>query len=171
MDGHILIVGSTGCGKTTLAKRLVAQYKKNRIHSIVLDPLRDPDWSALHIFDKSVNFFSYVKNASLCRSCSLFVDESGIALNKYDPDLLWLTTTSRHHGHRAHIIAQRAEMVNKTIRSQCGTLICFAINPKDAREYGLDWNQEEVFHNAPRLERGQYMVVSRFNKPTYHALW
>lgn len=170
MDGHILIIGHTLCGKTTLAKRLASEYKKKRITSVVLDPLSDPEWPTNIIFKTSEAFFTYAKDSNKCRSCALFVDESGLALNKFDQDLLWLTTTSRHHGHRAHIIAQRAEMVNKTIRSQCLTLICFGLNPKDAREYALDWNCEEVFHNAPKLQRYQYMVISRYSIPTYHTL-
>jgi GTPase SAR1 family protein len=171
MDGHMLIVGPTQCGKTTFAKRLAGSYAKRGVASIVLDPLKDPDWPTQYRFDNSGAFFNYVRNPHRCKSCALFVDESGIALSKYDDALLWLTTTSRHHGHRAHLIAQRAEMVNKTIRSQCTTLVAFQINKNDAAAYASDWNCEDILSTAPRLARGQYMVVSRFNKPTYHQLW
>lgn len=170
LKGHTLIIGQTECGKTTLAKQLAKQYAKADIPIVVLDPLRDPEWPTTLVFTKSEAFFQYVRDPKECRKCALFVDEAGISLNRYDDTLQWLTTTSRHHGHRSHLLAQRAEMVNKTMRSQCGTLITFAINPKDAKEYALDFNCEDIFHKAPSLERFQYMVVSRFEKPTYHRL-
>lgn len=169
--GHTLILGQTESGKTTLAKRMATQYVAAGITPIVLDRTVDPGWPTDFIFKYSANFLAYVKDASKCMSCALFVDESGMSLDKYDSDTEWLTTTARHHGHRTHLLAHRAEMVNTNVRSQCATLICFALNIRDAKEYSLMWNCEEIKQNAPRLEHGQYMCIRRFHAPTYHRLW
>lgn len=41
---HVLFIGMTQSGKTTLAKRLAHEYVSRGISVIILDPLNDPGW-------------------------------------------------------------------------------------------------------------------------------
>ena len=43
MKGHILIVGTTGCGKTTLARQLAIVAVRKGKKVVVFDPMRS-DW-------------------------------------------------------------------------------------------------------------------------------
>lgn len=161
-DGHMLIVGLTLSGKSTLAKALSEKYTAAGIQCIVLDHMRDPGWHAAHVFDEPNDFLDYVTDPDLCQGCALFVDEGGLNLDRYDKRYQWLTTTSRHHGHRTHIISQRAESIDRTTRSQCTTLAAFALPPKDCKMYASDFNCPEVLHCAS-FPQGQYVYKRGFS--------
>ena len=157
----MLIVGQTEAGKTTLAKRLSHEYQRAGYGVIVLDPLRSSGWSCNFLFGTSDGFFSYVQNKDKCVQCALFIDESGMALDKYDARLQWVTTVARHHGHRTHLLAQRAESVNRTTRSQCGTLAAFRLAPPDCRQYARDF-AEDALLQCHTLKQGEYILAKRF---------
>lgn len=163
VGGHWLIVGMTMSGKTTLAKRLSQKYTAAGISCIVLDAMRDPGWSASQVFSNANDFLDYVRDPSVCLRCALFVDESGQSIDKNDVRYRWLTTTSRHHGHRCHIIGQRAESIDRTTRSQCGTLAAFNLSLPDAKQYARDFNAPELL-DCPSLAQGEY-IIKRLYSP------
>lgn len=166
----MLIVGLTLSGKSSFAKELSKKYTKAGVKCIVLDHMRDPGWNAEVIFDDPEEFLDYVMDPDQCQQCALFVDESGLNLDKHDKRYQWLTTTSRHHGHRTHLIAQRAESVDLTTRSQCTTLAAFALKPRDAKMYAEEFNCPEVLHCAS-FEPGRYVYVRRFKAAEIRRLF
>ena len=168
--GHAITIGQTLSGKTLWNKRLAAWYKSQGVGVVVLDPMRDPEWNADRAFTDPDAFLAFVKNPDECLQCALFIDEAGMSLDRYNLDYQWLTCQSRHHGHVTHIIAQRAQQVSATVRSQCDTLFCFNVNPADAKIYSLDFNCE-LLKEAPSLPRGHFIKCCRFGEPTRHRLW
>ena len=172
---HSLFIGQTMSGKTTLAKKLANWYLNHDIGVVVLDPMSDPGWNEsgnpkFASFTNPQEFLAFVKDPDCVVQAALFVDEAGMSLNKYADEFQWITCQSRHHGHRAHIIAQRAEMVDKTIRSQCSTLYAFNVNPEDAKTYARDFNEKAIL-DAPNLPQGHYIKVERFKPVQRGRLW
>ncbi len=172
---HSIIIGQTLSGKTALAKRLSNWYLARGIGTIVLDPMSDPGWndnaSPLHVaFTDPQEFLAFVKDPDACLQCALFIDEAGMSLDKYAQEFQWITCQARHHGHRSHIIAQRAEMIGKTLRSQCSTLYAFNVNPDDSKQYARDFNCPAILE-APNLPQGHYLKVERFKPVVRGRLW
>lgn len=162
--GHAIIVGQTMSGKTTLAKRMASAFRQRGVGVVVLDPLRD-EWDCDVLFRYSQTFLSYARDPRMCARCALFIDESSMSLGLFDSENSWITCQSRHHGHVAHLISQRAQQISTTIRSQCSRLYCFSVSGYDAKLYARDFNCEMIEQEAPSLRQGEYIYVSRFEKP------
>jgi hypothetical protein len=168
--GHVLIVGQTESGKSICGKKIAAAYRAQGIKVAVLDPMRDPGWQADYLSTDPVEFLSTVKDPNKCQQCAIFVDESGSMLDKYAEECNWLTTMSRHHGHVTHIIAQRAQQVSVTIRSNCSTLYAFQIDPDDAKKYSKDFNNPLIL-KCPALPQGHCYRVQRFKGASLLRMW
>lgn len=168
--GHCITIGQTESGKTLLNKALAQNYRKHGIKVIVLDPMMDPDWNADQTFDNPERFLAYVKNPDKCLQSAIFIDEAGTTVGRHIAAFEWLTTQSRHHGHVCHLMTQRAEMVNKTMRSQCSTLFAFNVCIDDAKNYAKDFNCKEVL-KAESLPQGHFIQVTRFQPPKYGKMF
>jgi len=164
---HAIILGMTESGKTTLAKRLATQYKKNDIGVIVCDPLNDPGWDADYQTTDSVEFLRVVRGS---RSCAVFIDESGEVVGKYNDDMFWLATRGRHYGHNCHFITQRGAQLAKTVRDQAGRLYLFNCSLDDAKILSNEWNRPEL-KEANTLRQGEFFSVSRFGPIEKHKLF
>lgn len=158
---HVLIAGMTGSGKTTLAKLLVQRYKIKGTPSIVLDPMRDPTWNADFQTHDDEEFLRVMYNS---QSCALFVDESGKAIGRYAKHMAVVTTESRHFGHKAHLISQRAAQIDKNVRDQCSELYIFKVGFDDAKALSTEFSCAEL-RNADKLQRGEFYKLDRFNPP------
>jgi len=169
--GHSLTIGQTMSGKTILNQRLSRIFRRSGVNTIVLDPHRDPNWDATIMFQHFEEFMSFVKDPDRCQQCALFIDESGMSLNKYDVDCDWLTLTARHHGHRTHIIANRAIMISPNMRSQCETLYAFQVNATDAKTYANDFNCPSLAEIGPNLRQGEFLKITRFQPIQRFRLW
>lgn len=162
-SGHCLTIGMTDSGKTSLNKNIAAWYQSQGIKTIVLDPMHDDSWPADFKTDDTDEFMALVKDPERCLQCALFVDESGMSLNKYDTSLQWLTCQARHFGHITHIITQRAEQVDPNIREQCKTLFAFQVSIDDAKKYAKSWNNDLIF-KAAELPQGHFVKAQRFGE-------
>lgn len=161
---HSLIVGMTESGKSTLARRMVAGYKTEGLHTLILDPLDDPAWynaGASYLTTDGDKFLEIVFKS---RKCAIFVDESGEAIGRYGGAMKKLATRSRHYGHNAHFISQRAVDIDKTIRDQCTYLFCFRVSRGDAETLANEYGYEELLE-CSRLNQGEFIKCGRFLKP------
>lgn len=156
---HVLIVGITESGKTTLAKRLCAKYKARGVKTIVLDPLGDPGWHADLQTPSPEDFLSVVKAS---RSCAVFVDESGEMIGRYNDEMFWLATRGRHYGHNCHFITQRAAQLNPTVRNQCTQAFIFCVSLSDAKTLADEYNKQEI-RQANTLAQFECFHVTRFS--------
>jgi DNA helicase HerA-like ATPase len=164
---HVLILGMTESGKTTLAKKILKSYRDKNISALVLDPLCDPDWSQ---DGTEKNFFQtddqedFLRKMYASRSCALFIDESGASIGRYAGPMAVVATQSRHFGHKAHFITQRAVQLDRTIRDQCSTLFVFRVGKKDADTLAEEFGYDEL-KTCNELAQGECFKVSRFSAP------
>lgn len=160
-SGHCLTIGMTESGKTALNKSIAAWYQQHGVKTVVCDPMHDASWPADFKTDDIDEFMALVKDPARCLRCALFIDESGMSLDKHDVTLQWLTCQARHFGHVTHIIAQRAEQVNVNIREQCKTLYAFQVSLDDAKKYAKSWNNDMILE-AASLPQGHFIRAERF---------
>lgn len=155
---HSLILGISESGKTTLARKLSAEYKRAGVGVIVLDPLRDPRWSADVLTTNADEFLATVWRS---RSCMLFIDEAGEAIGRYDVAMQKVVTRGRHWGHSAHIITQRGAQLSPTVRDQCRHLFLFCTSRQDGELLAREWNEPQLAE-CSKLKQGEYFHASRF---------
>lgn len=155
---HVLILGMTMSGKTTIAKRLAAHYRENGVMVGVLDPLGDPEWNADY---RTTDADEFLKAFWASRQCAWFIDESGDAVGKYDDAMIRTATRGRHWGHRVHYLTQRGAQLSRTVRDQCATLFLFATSLDDSKIHANEWNSQEL-RAAHTLAQGEYFHKGRF---------
>jgi hypothetical protein len=165
--GHVSILGMTESGKTSLAKRMAAQYQTRGVKVIILDPLHDPGWPADFRTADAARFLQTVKSS---RSCAVFIDESGDFVGRYDAEMTWLGTRARHYGHNCHFISQRAQLISTTVRNQCSYLACFNLSSSDGKLLADEWNRAEL-KNCNTLKKGEYYWCGRFGDIEKRRLW
>lgn len=164
---HVLILGMTESGKTTLATELARNYQANGFNVIVLDAMLDPRWPGEHVYTDKGQFLDVVTNS---RRCMVFVDEAGEAVGQYEKEMFWLATRGRHAGHSCHFITQRAQQLSPTVRLQASYLGLFNCGASDARLLSDEWNRPEL-KQANTLAKGQYFWTGRFTPLETRKLW
>jgi hypothetical protein len=145
-------------GKTTLAKRLAVKSYQSGRAVLVLDPLRDPEWQADFITKDPLKYLDIVKKN---KNCTLIVDEAGETCGQHDKEMRFLATQSRHWGHNAIFISQRANLVARTIRDNCATLFCFRVSDEDAKLLANDLVQPKL-REANTLRQGEFFYAPRY---------
>lgn len=152
---HVLIVGTTESGKSSLARALAASYGAGRI---VLDPMRHPEWECDRLFDTGPEFLACARQA---QGCALFVDEAPHVIGRYDSEMHWLATQARHRGHWSHFVAQHYKALPPPVRDQCTLLFLFRVPPDTADALARDFTQPELLE-ATQLGQGEFIQASRF---------
>lgn len=165
---HVLILGITETGKTTLAFRLAQAYRAQGINVLVLDPDKRKDWGATFITDDQEEF---LRIAKLNTSCALFIDESGITMGRYCGPMEWLATNSRKFGHKAHFIAQRASQLPPIVRTQCTTIFLFKQSLMDSKILAAEFVADDLKQSC-NLVKGEYLVKAGVDAPVKRGkLW
>lgn len=179
---HVLIVGITNTGKTTLAFDMAQRYIVDKRRIIVLDPDLRREWQVPQwrenitnkeiergvMTDNPEEFLIICKNS---QGCALFIDESGSMIGRYDTQLEWLATQSRKWGHKSHFIMQRGSQVSPTVRNQCSSAFVFKQSPDDAKVLSNNFVCPE-FLEAPKLNKGEYIAkIEVDGKPFKAKAW
>jgi DNA helicase HerA-like ATPase len=164
---HVLILGTTEIGKTTLAKRLAADYQKAGISVIVLDPIADPAFPADY---RTTNPDEFLEVFWQSRSCAAFIDEAGDAVGKYNDVMNRTATRGRHWGHNVHYITQRASLLSTTVRDQCSRLYLFRSGLKDCEKHAEEWTNPEL-KKAASLKAGEYYLADRQGNLSRHNIF
>lgn len=151
-------MGQTESGKSTLAKRLATQHRARGFEILVLDPIGDPQWPTAYQFTDGARFLDCAQRST---RCMLFIDEAGEMVGQHKDEMFWCATRARHLGHVSHFLAQRANMISPTVRSQCTRLVLFQSSRYDAELLAREWARDEI-QVAPELGQGECLVVGRF---------
>jgi len=130
---HVLAVGKTEFGKSTLLQKVAEIQLKRGYQVCVLDPdaiMGDRNgWPAgACIFPTWEEFRSFLMSNS---GYFAYVEEAGDSVDEPHRNR-WLTSRSRHWGHSVTIIGQRQEMLDKSMREQCVALVGFFQSVEDA---------------------------------------
>lgn len=161
---HVMILGQTLSGKSTLAKRLAARYRQNGLGILVFDPVGDPEWPTGENCYRSADFEEFFRVYNDSRRCAVFIDEAGEACEEFRHEITKTATRGRHRGHRNHYIAQRGSLILRTIRDQCSTLFLFNTGLEDCKIHGAEWNAPELREKGPFLETGEYFHKQRMGQ-------
>lgn len=156
---HNMILGVSESGKTLLAKLVCARIKKKGVKTAVLDPMLDPEWDCDFITDNPEDFLAFAKNKDNMSSV-LFVDEGSQSIGRYNPQMEWIVTQSRHWGHSAWIICQGASQLSPIVRDQTSQLFLFAVGESTMRIMGEHFRQDLT--KLDRLNRGEFYAVSKW---------
>ena len=171
---HGLFLGMTESGKSSCAVELARAVKLRGYCVIVLDPFLDPNWKKVSDFitDDESRFLKTVRSS---RQCFVFVDEAGETCGNHtiSKGMKWLATQSRHspYGHSCFFIAQRATMIDRTVRNQTRVLYLFETGPDDCRILAQEWNRQEIRDSGPDLAKGEYLYIRRNEKVDKRRLY
>lgn len=155
---HIYIIGMTESGKTTLAKSLCKDLKARGFSTSVLDPLKDPSWDCDYITDNALEFLEHAKTE---RQRFLFVDEGGEAIGRYNKDMEWLATQSRHYGHSCVFISQSITQTSTIIRQQCSKVFAFACGSKQTELLAEEYRDDDL-KQLGKIPQGEFFIIDRF---------
>lgn len=176
---HTLIVGVTGSGKTYLAHRIAANYLKDKVAVLVLDPTVDkasqtawpvtrkilPGRARCVVVTTEAAFFRCYKDA---RNCAVFIDECGELIGQDRSGLLSVFTRGRNYGIHGYGITQRATQISPTLRANCEELFMFQQHASDAKIIAQDRSDERLLE-ATKLKRGYYFYKkNNFTPATQH---
>jgi hypothetical protein len=158
--GHGGLVGSTGGGKTYLAKILAEAYMQSGRFVLVYDPVGNN--YPCHFETKDIQ--ALVEEAKHQKCCGIFVDESRRVAK--DEDFDWLFTEARNWGHECHFICQRYTQVPPVVRENIYRLMLFRCNIKSA----MAWDEElatngEIAEAVKRLQMYQFVEAYRLDPP------
>jgi len=155
---HALIVGTTQSGKSTLAKLLCSNLKAKGMRCAVLSPTNETGWEAEF---KTSDGGLFLKFARENEKCFLFVDESGDAIGRYNEEMNWLATGSRHKGHSVIFNVQASSQISTAIRSCCQDAYIFATSRGVLKLLAEDFNEPEILKHE-KLPQYHFLAVSRF---------
>lgn len=135
---HVLIVGSSGSGKTNLAKRFAADAISRGDAVLVYDPIMSGDWpSEASKYTTPRRFFAAIEHTE---SAHVFIDEAKTLWNHDTKKADALLYQKRHKGLLFYVIGQRAEgMIPPNARNQCSRVFAFKQSHKDSETLALEY--------------------------------
>lgn len=163
---HVLIVGMSESGKTTLAKIMAAEAKRAGLPVGVLDPLGDPDFNADF---QTREPGAFLEHARTQKRELLVVDESGSVIGRYNEPMQWLATTSRHFGKSVIFCVQAATQIATVVRDQCTVCYVFRCSYRNRELIADEYDQPELLTQKP-LAKGEFVRVPRFGEISRYRL-
>ncbi|HIP90266.1 MAG TPA: DUF87 domain-containing protein [Candidatus Nanopusillus sp.] len=182
---HIAILGMTGTGKTYFIRDIIKKAKMNSTKIIILDIEEDYGNLGAIVLKNYKNISKY-KNKQVIRlltedynedqmqshvydyvfknvrNALIVIDEvhnQGGEQSKLDANLKRLITRGRKRGLKLIVASQRPALVDKTILSNCGTLVLKKVG------WSTDWN----LYNSINKEACELLKSSK-NKYSYVIL-
>ncbi len=170
---HSAIVGMTESGKSSLAREMAKTLQSHGKSIILFDPLSDPAW--LDVLDPKNSFVTdneaeFLKTYWTSKNCAVFFDEAGDYVTNSNKEMIKTGTKGRHWGHSNFYIAQRGNLLARTVRDQCGKLYMFTSSLDDAKIYSNEFNEPELL-KVTSLPQGSYYSCGRFDKIKKHVLF
>ena len=157
---HTLIVGTSGSGKTTFARKLAISALGKGRRVLVYDVMLT-DWpEGCEVFDDEHDFS---QAAHRSRNALLIVDEAGEVIGRSNYELFWLATRSRHLGASTVFITHRPSQLAPVIRDNCQVLILFASPTSTGKLLAEEFNQPNL-EACTALKVGQYIKASRLRR-------
>lgn len=163
---HVGIFGPTGCGKTTVAKALAAEYVRGGRANLVCDPLGTP-WKEAAWQTHSAA--ALMEKAKASFRCMLWIEEASMAVDR-DRSLSWFFTTARHNGHLTHVIGQDGASLTPGMRQQLSRVYLFKCHPDLADIWARQFCEPEIGRLVPTLQRFEFIVAEAYNRPRVFSL-
>lgn len=160
---HVLILGMTESGKTTLARKFAHTYHARGIGILILDPLCDPRWPQGENVFITADQEEFLDVFWRSRRCAAFLDEGGESVGRYNVAMSKTATRGRHWGHSCHFIAQRATQLAPLVRDQCSHLFLFCSSWKDGKLLAEEFNKPEL-EQCSEFAQGEYIHAVKFGR-------
>ena len=157
---HVLIIGTTGSGKTSLATLLASKYA-TKACVIVYDPFLDKRWPAGENVEVLSDWEKFQAVVRANNGSVVFIDESAETVSHAQRKSWWLATQSRHFGCVVHFIAQRYQQLPPTVRDQCSEIFVFRLSRRDAELASEEFCTDELLE-AERFQRFEFARANRF---------
>lgn len=161
---HVLAVGTTYCGKSTLLRHICKQHRKHGRGSIVWEPRFDEKWRSevkAQLCTRSGDHF--LKVAKETQNKCLVVEDAADQIGRYSREFGWLATDARHNGHTSMFGTQTFTGLDPKIRSNCAYIYAFTCGMGNAKlmaeEYICD-----AFLECPNLPLGTYIYFNRMTR-------
>jgi DNA helicase HerA-like ATPase len=159
---HTLIIGKTGSGKTTLAKKIVEKAHKRGVNKLILDPTPArhewPHDDKDFITNDPDEFLQVVFANTRCLG---IVDEAGSMIGRFGKEKNNLATMSRHYGHSMIFITQDVKSIDNIVREQMQDIIVFRVGKKRADELAEDFADDDL-KQASTLQKGEFLIKQDF---------
>lgn len=184
LEGHTIYAGTTGYGKTTLAKAMCKVEKEKGLYTFVLDPVLQPDWGSHYLTDDPETFvnavWEYAEQGELKQRFldtrevifSLYFDECGDYTPKQWFELRKFQKKGRNYGMKVSAIGQRVFDMNKGARTQCESFIISGQSEEDipvlrniTKSRKFEETADEFF---PKMH---YLIKEGSGKPVKAAKW
>jgi hypothetical protein len=155
---HVLAVGKTMCGKSTLFRRIAEGFRKQGRGSIVHIQRDDPDWlkegkPQAQIRDPE----EFLRVAKANRNKLLIVEDAFTQIGLVPKfGLEWLGTDARHEGHTSMFGVQKYTGFAPVLRENCRFIAAFRCGPDSAKKMAEDFCKDE-FLECPSLPYGSYI--------------
>ena len=161
---HALIVGSSGTGKTSLAKKLaearsITRKFKPEFRQVALDPMGSQWPDGVFVVRDWVELETElaVMHEGGEHGC-IYIDEANVHFSIADKEKLWLMLRGRHFGLDVTLITQFPTLISPAARGQCERLHLFKVGAQSARMLAEDYAAPELLR-ASGLKRGEWLCV------------
>lgn len=159
---HWDVIGPTKCGKSNLVKWYAQERRLRGVPVLLCDPIGDPAWRRYADWITQ-DPHALLHKARRSTGCVLVLDEAAQYLTNHASahDLKWFATQSRHLGHQAIFMSQKATAIQPVYRGNAGTLFLFGCTMAEAETCAEDFVDPALCH-AVDLPRFHYLEKTRF---------
>ena len=165
MREHVLFIGVSLTGKTTLARHHANILDKANYDLVVYDPVQtttiNGSWPAnAKIITSPEEFHKLVDRlqGTPDRPVFLFVDESADIFGHSETHAHWIPRRIRHQNVYLRLIAQRPKMLHPDVRTQCAVAYQLRLARDDARMICADFGHGPEVYNI-QLDKGDCLLL------------
>lgn len=132
---HRIIIGSTGSGKTYMAKAMVDDFIASHNRVVIFNPLNQNFNQSAERYTHPDNFYEAIFNANKDETCYIVVDEVSMLIAHDKKRFDFFMVRARHHGSMLMLVQRPQVVLSQTVLSQCNEFIIFHLGVESDRKF------------------------------------